>query len=438
MKRRTVVMVATGSICLIAILILCYYFDIVPRFGSNHETSLTKARESPDIDVIDLSGEVHSDDDGFGQESDVVDAIAYDDVWSVCEVDDLPELYDEETAAKVLNTGQCRQVFEHYIRFKELTFYSSGFLQFIELNEPLTFARIFADPVGDRERVLDTLSKPLCRAVAGGEPRWDLKNACDADALTNFVYFSNLCREEDTPILALEWSSTILNRDTSSFRIESGSEWKSWLARDWVVEQCSKFDIDQIVLDDERDISVYSDIASLRALILAAEDDEALKKLNASSQNSGQWQIAAETLMALAARLGNTWATIHYSVVLDDNSWRSFLSEKLPWLHSGWNSIHPIHLNPYDEKSDWITFEHTFESKFTQDANKLKRSLTFILDLEDAGLEVRWRELVQEICKEVDDCVNTVKYLKERNQFDFRRLRALDQIELHSGLNERD
>jgi len=438
MKRRTVVVVATGSICLIAILFLCYYFDIVPRFGSKLETTDTDIQENSYGNPIDLPEKIRSDEDGIGQETDVVDAIAYDDVWSVCEVDDLPELYDEETATKVLNTGQCRQVFEHYIRFKELTFYSSGFLQFVELNEPLTFARIFADPVGDKERVLDTLSKSECRAVAGGEPRWDLKNACDADALTNFVYFSNLCREEAMPILALEWSSTILNRDTSSFRIESGSEWKSWLARDWVVEQCSKFDVDQIVLDEKRDIQVYSDLASLRALILASEDDEALKKLNASSQNSEQWQTAAETLMALAARLGNTWATIHYSVALDDNSWRSFLSEKLPWLHSGWNSIHPIHLNPYDEKSDWITFEYKFESKFTQDANKLKLSLTFVLDLEDAGLEVRWRELVQEICKGLDDCVNTVKYLKERNQFDFRRLRVLDQIELHAGLIERD
>lgn len=244
--RRGVLVVATGSIFLIAIVFLCYYLNIVPRFGSNHDTTEAGSQEHSYSDMSDLSEELHSNDDVIRQESAVIDEIAYDDVWSVCEVDDLPELYDKESAEEVLNTGQCRAAFEHYIRSKTLMYYSSKFLQFVELNELLTFARIFADPVGDRERVQDMLSKPECREVAGGVPRWDLKDACDADALTNFVYFSNLCREEATPILAPEWSSAIENTDTPSFRIEPGSDWKSWLARDWVVEQCSEFDVGKL------------------------------------------------------------------------------------------------------------------------------------------------------------------------------------------------
>lgn len=142
--------------------------------------------------------------------------------------------------------------------------------------------------------------------------------------------------------------------------------------------------------------------------------------------------------MALAALMGDNWATIHYSVTLDDNRWRTFLSEQSPWLQSGWNFIHPIHLNPYSEKSDWIAFEHSSDSKFTKDLNKLKRSLVFVLDLEDAGFGVRWYELVQEICEGQINCVNTIKFSKESNQFDFRRLKVLDQFETFADLIERD
>lgn len=433
------VLVVLGSICLIAILVLCFYFDIFPRFVSKRDTAETNTRENSYSDVKEVSEEVHSDDDDIRQEMEVIDAIAYYDVWSECEVNDLPEVYDKKTAARVLNTGQCRAAFEHYVRSKALTFSSSEFLQFVELNEPLTFARIFSDPVGDRERILDMLSKPECREVASEEPRWDLKDACHADALTNFVYFSNLCGEEANPILALKWSSAVGNTDTPSFRIESGSEWKSWLARDWVIEQCRKFDVEQIVLDEERDLEVYTDLQSLRAQIRAWEDDEFLNRLNTSSQNGGKWQIAAETLMALAARLGNTWATIHYSVSLDDKGWRSFRSEKLPWLESGWSFLHPNQPNPYIEtKSDQIIIEASFESKFSQVANKFHRSLTFVLDLEDVGLEVRWYELVREICEGQINCENTIEFLKVQNWYDFRRLRVLDQFETYAGLIERD
>ena len=65
-------------------------------------------------------------------------------------------------------------------------------LALIVLDEPLSFERIFADPMGDLFLVQDALSRPEC-LLSPTQTNWDLKDSCHADALTNFALINRFC-----------------------------------------------------------------------------------------------------------------------------------------------------------------------------------------------------------------------------------------------------
>ena len=71
-------------------------------------------------------------------------------------------------------------------------------LALIALDEPLTFQRIFADPMGDFFLVQDALSRPEC-LLPPTETKWDLKDSCHADSLTNFAFINRLCYDPYDP-----------------------------------------------------------------------------------------------------------------------------------------------------------------------------------------------------------------------------------------------
>lgn len=71
-------------------------------------------------------------------------------------------------------------------------------LALIGLDEPLTFQRIFADPMGDFFLVQDALSRPEC-LLSPTEANWDLKDSCHADSLTNFALINRLCFDPYDP-----------------------------------------------------------------------------------------------------------------------------------------------------------------------------------------------------------------------------------------------
>lgn len=71
-------------------------------------------------------------------------------------------------------------------------------LALIVLDEPLTFQRIFADPMRDFFLVQDALSRPEC-SLPPTETNWDLKDSCHADSLTNFALVNRLCYRPYNP-----------------------------------------------------------------------------------------------------------------------------------------------------------------------------------------------------------------------------------------------
>ena len=64
---------------------------------------------------------------------------------------------------------------------------------FFVLDNPLTFERIFADPMGDFNLVQDALNRPECLLQQESGSNSALNESCHADALTNYALINRYC-----------------------------------------------------------------------------------------------------------------------------------------------------------------------------------------------------------------------------------------------------
>ena len=109
---------------------------------------------------------------------------------------------------------------------------------FVELDEPLTFKRIFADPSGDLLRVQEALSRPEC-LLKGEEKNWELNEICHAESFFNYALINHLCFgggywKRDWP----EYYSAEDNPTPEQDRVM----WKQGLEVAWLGEKCEKLD----------------------------------------------------------------------------------------------------------------------------------------------------------------------------------------------------
>lgn len=65
-------------------------------------------------------------------------------------------------------------------------------IKFVVLDDPLTFERVFSDPIGDSARVQDALSRPEC-LLKGDETNWELKETCHAESFLSYALINYLC-----------------------------------------------------------------------------------------------------------------------------------------------------------------------------------------------------------------------------------------------------
>lgn len=102
---------------------------------------------------------------------------------------------------KPLELAECREALEKHIY--EINPYlwgetvESQQFGFIVVEEPLTFERIFTDPIGDLHRVQDALSRSECLLVEE-ETNWHLRHSCHADAFLNFALINRFCYDSPT------------------------------------------------------------------------------------------------------------------------------------------------------------------------------------------------------------------------------------------------
>ncbi|MDE0094731.1 MAG: hypothetical protein OXO49_09560 [Gammaproteobacteria bacterium] len=107
---------------------------------------------------------------------------------------------------------------------------------FIVTDKPLTFARLFADPVGDLARVQDALARPECQLGENAESHWQLHDTCHADALLNYALITRFCYNEGVRNRTRQyyWNNETPEQDRSM--------WIQDLESAWVRRKCKTLD----------------------------------------------------------------------------------------------------------------------------------------------------------------------------------------------------
>ena len=168
--------------------------------------------------------------------------------------------------------------------------------EFVNIDNPLTFERIFTDPTGDFVRVQEALARPECQ-LGQNVGNWQLKETCHADAILNYALVTRFCYQEEyyNFIVDYRYGNGVNNRTRQSYRKEDNptpeqdrSMWIQELEGRWVREKCK-------TLDPSLDLQspVHTE---LRKQIHLLQPE---KSLNA-------------TLIDLAARLGDAAAGLTY------------------------------------------------------------------------------------------------------------------------------
>lgn len=215
--------------------------------------------------------------------------------------------------AKTLESDECQEALEaHMNAMNPLQFLSNephkvSLAEFVVLDEPFTFTRIFADPAGDLLRVQDALSRPEC-LLTGDETNWELKETCHADALLNYAFVNLFCFGEGiekrlTPVdRGKDYSNPYREYPTPE---EDRMLWEQDLEDSWMVAKCE-------TLDATLDFS-GEHYPELHALVISLDET----KRNPHSKK-------AEALLAeLAARLGDDAAGLTQVVYSREiNPWR--------------------------------------------------------------------------------------------------------------------
>ena len=155
---------------------------------------------------------------------------------------------------------------------------------FINIDNPLTFERLFTDPVGDLVRVQGALARPECQLGENAEPNWLLHETCDADALLNFALITRYCYNEGVRnrTRQMYWEE-----DNPTPEQDRGM-WLQDLEADWIDEKCASLDP---ILDLQSEVHT-----ELRVQLQALAQDE-----------RSNWE---GILIELAARLGDDAAAL--------------------------------------------------------------------------------------------------------------------------------
>lgn len=129
--------------------------------------------------------------------------------------------------------------------------FSTPAFLFIDIDNPLTFERIFTDPVGDFARVQEVITRPECLLGHKTKPNWELNESCHADAIINYALLTRFCYQE----YEAKWMSNthetngISNRYRQIYQKKDNptpeqdrSMWIQDLERDWVRQKCDTLD----------------------------------------------------------------------------------------------------------------------------------------------------------------------------------------------------
>ena len=163
---------------------------------------------------------------------------------------------------------------------------------FIVIDNPLTFERIFADPTGYFARVQEAFTKPECLLAHNAESNWELKETCHADAILNYAFITRFCYNDSYH----GYDNWVTNRPRPYYSEENNPTpaqdrqmWIQSLESRWVREKCKTLD---------SNLNLHSKQHT--------ELRQQIQKLQPRVSN----RLGLSTLIELAARLGDDAAAL--------------------------------------------------------------------------------------------------------------------------------
>lgn len=146
---------------------------------------------------------------------------------------------------KAIESDECRSALEtHMSTINPYRFLRSAApwtiaspIEFVVLEDPLTFERVFADPTGDLARVQDALSRPEC-SLEHVENNWELKETCHAGAFLNYALINYFCFDGAVD----HRHGAYYLPDDNPTPEQDRLMWKQDLKDDWVKTKCKELD----------------------------------------------------------------------------------------------------------------------------------------------------------------------------------------------------
>ena len=236
-------------------------------------------------------------------------------VEEACELHKLPSYWDwdqfgedsdkEDPLASLLASEECRTALDTHVSAINPYRWGQTFVdlqfEFIVLDNPLTFERIFSDPSGDFARVQDAMSRTECLLEQGTIKNFELKESCNADALLNYALMNRFCYYGmvNAPLQKDNWE------DHSPK--QSRLNWQHALEGRWLKMKCQK-------IDPQQRLSVHKHpdlVKLLSSLETTGTFSLNLLRTRGSSQPEGTYSETLPTthlitnLIEMAARLGD-------------------------------------------------------------------------------------------------------------------------------------
>ena len=118
---------------------------------------------------------------------------------------------------------------------------------FVVIDNPMTFERIFTDPVGDFARVQEALARPECQLGKDAKSNYQLNKKCHADAIHNYALVLRHCYKEHHifPTFTTEHPTSMVidaKPTPKPTPEEDRYRWIQRLERDWVRIKCYSLD----------------------------------------------------------------------------------------------------------------------------------------------------------------------------------------------------
>ena len=306
-------------------------------------------------------------------------------IEEACGIHEFPSYWDdsedsdhEDILRRAFTSEECRKALDIHVGAKNPYLWgrSDVYLRqfaFIEIENPLTFDRIFADPSGDFARVQFALSRFECLLEKGTATNYELKESCNSDALLNYALLNRYCYDGGHSTRNREYYS---ERPTPK---QSRLRWKQDLEAVWVRTKCKEFDSDLKLTEDlypdlTKLLSSLANSNSLGVQLLKIERNR-LPEIPFSEILPRRFLIA--TLIEMAARLGDEAAAL-----TDDGP----LGEQGVQL----GRFQELDSNPKWRELRW---------KKEPNQERLLQTFKFLTTMAGKDIEFNWEWLVRHLCE---------------------------------------